>query len=320
MLLEPCGMFSPQPGPSTVSAMAASLRPISYWGVIMPRRGTLLNAVFRLYEHSGITMASAVAFSFIVSLFPFCIFIGALASVFGGRELAAAAVENIVQNLPERVADTLAPEVEAVMGRSRFDLLTFSAAFALVFATGSIETLRQALNEAYRQRENRSYPICLLISTVFVLVTAVSTLVLTSGLVVWPAIVARLEPAWLSRPEAAWLRTLLDSQWLSAGTRYAIAAAVIGIQLIAMHLWLAAGRRRLREVLPGVVVSVLLWLATVAFYSSYLDLNDYARFYAGLSQIMAALIFFWVTAVIVILGAELNRGIIEIRKLEGDRS
>ena len=40
---------------------------------------------------------------------------------------------------------------------------------------------------------------------------------------------------------------------------------------------------------------------------------DYSRFYAGLTQIMSALVFFQLAAVIVILGAEVNRGLAEVR-------
>lgn len=284
----------------------------------MKRRLTAWELIYRLYEQSGITLASAMAFSFIVSLFPFCIFLGALAGVFGGRELADQAVGIMVDSLPERVAEALAPEVSAIMGASRFDLLTFSAAFALVFATGAIETMREALNGAYRVAENRSYPLCLTISAGFVVAGALALLVLTGILVVWPAIVTRLEPSWLAKPEAEWARRLLSSSLLSAGMRYAVSGCVIAAILFAMHLWLAAGRRTILEVWPGVVLSVLLWLLTAALFSLYLDLNDYARFYAGLSQLMAALIFFWASAVIVLLGAELNRGMAEARKLRAE--
>ena len=38
----------------------------------MKRYRTVLEAIYRLYAHSGFTMAGAVAFSFVVSLFPFC--------------------------------------------------------------------------------------------------------------------------------------------------------------------------------------------------------------------------------------------------------
>jgi membrane protein len=281
----------------------------------MQRSDTLLQAIYRLYEHSGITLASAVAFSVILSIFPFCIFLGSIAGVFGGRELAEQAVLLMVDVLPAPVAEALAPEVRNVMGQSRFDLLTFSAAFALIFAMGAIETLREALNVAYRTPENRTYPTCLAVSAAFVFVGALSLLLLTAGLVVWPAIVARLEPSWLARSEAGWVRSLLNSTLLSGGVRYAVAGGVIAIQLIAMHLWLAAGRRTLAEIWPGILLSVVLWLLTAMLFATYLDFNDYARFYAGLSQLMAALIFFWVSAVIVLLGAELNRGLLEFRRM-----
>jgi membrane protein len=83
----------------------------------MQRYRAVLEALYRLYEHSGFTMAGAVAFSFVVSVFPFCIFLGALAGIFGGRELAAQAVEQLFQILPQGVAEGIAPQVEAIMAQ-----------------------------------------------------------------------------------------------------------------------------------------------------------------------------------------------------------
>jgi membrane protein len=248
-----------------------------------------------------------VAFSFVVSLFPFCIFLGALAGIFGGRELASQAVDQLFHILPQGVAAGIAPQVEAIMGSTRIDLLTASAGLALFFATNAIETLRAALNGAYRVIEQRPYLFCLLRSMLFVLVSAVSMLVLTWVVVVGPVVAARFDPSLT--------QSVLRSTWMAAGLRYAFAAAVIGVQLVAFHLWLPAGRRRIKDVWPGVLLSVILWLTLAGLYSYYLNFSDYTRFYAGLSQLMVALIFFQMTAVIVILGAELNRGILELKRL-----
>lgn len=275
-------------------------------GMKKPQRPqTLLESIYRLYEHSGFSMAGSVAFSFVVSLFPFCIFLGALAGIFGGRELADQAVGQLFQVLPKQVAEGLVPQVENIMGTRRIDLLTFSAGLALFFATSAIETLRAALNGAYRVAETRPYPLCLLLSMGFVFVSAVSMLVLTWFVVVGPSIASEFEPSWL--------KALLDTTWIAVFKRYLLAGSVIGAQLIAFHLWLAAGKRTVREVLPGVALSVVLWLALAALYSYYLNFNDYARFYAGLSQLMVALIFFQFTAIIIILGAELNRGLMQFK-------
>jgi membrane protein len=278
----------------------------------MRRLKRLAEAIYRTYEHSGFAMAGAVAFSFVVSLFPFCIFLGALSGVFGGRELAQDAINQLFAILPEPVAKGIAPEVEAVMGSRRIDLLTLSGFLALFFATSAIETLRAALNGAYRVHEKRPYPLCLLISMLFVFVSAISTLVLTWAVVVGPSVIG---PAIASRFQAPWIKAVFDSTDLGPGIRYTLAGGVIAVQLFAFHLWLAAGRRSIADVAPGIALSIGLWLALAGVWSHYLEITNYSLFYAGLSQLMIALIFFQFTAITILLGAEFNRGLLEVKRL-----
>lgn len=273
----------------------------------MKRFRTFLEALYRLYEHSGFALAGAVAFSFVVSIFPFCIFLGALSGVFGGHELAEQAITQLFDILPRPVAEGLTPEVRAIMGTSRIDLLTVSGFLALFFSTSAIETMRAALNGAYRVHETRPYPLCLLISMAFVFVSAVTTLVLTWAVVVGPGLAAKFQPGWA--------KTLFDPTWLGPGFRYLLAGAVIAAQLLAFHLWLASGRRRLADVWPGIALSIVLWLALAGLWSHYLAVTNYSLFYAGLSQLMIAMIFFQFTAITVLLGAELNRGIMEFKRM-----
>jgi membrane protein len=267
---------------------------------------SILRAFYELFADSGFSMAGAVAFSFVLSLFPFCIFLGTLAGYFGGEALAKQAVEQLFEMAPAPVAEAIAPEVMRVMGQSRFGLLTFGAVIALFFATSAIESLRAALNVAYRVKERRSYFLCLLESGMFVVLSAVGMLALAWGVVVGPQMASRFKPDWL-----LWLA---DTGWVALIGRYAIVVAAIGVQLIAYHLWLAAGQRRLSDVWPGVALSIVLWLIAAQAFASWLTLSDYSRFYAGLTQVMSALVFFQVSAIIVILGAELNRGIVEVRR------
>ena len=182
---------------------------------------------------SGFAMAGAVAFSFVLSLFPFCIFLGALAGVFGGEARAREGIKQLFEIVPAPVAEALAPEVMAVMGRTRLDLLTFGAFISLFFATSAIESLRAALNVAYRQKETRSYPVCLLQSSAFVIVSAVGMLVLTWGVVVGPELAARFKPTWL-----LWLA---DTGWLPLIVRFGIVITAIGLQLLAYHIAIRRG-------------------------------------------------------------------------------
>lgn len=262
-------------------------------------------ALRRLFEDSGFAMAGAIAYSFLLSLFPFCIFLGALAGTIGGRDLANYAVRQLFEVVPLPVAQALTPEVERVMGQSQYGILTFGAAISLIFATSAIESLRSALNAAYRVKEGRSYAFCIAQSSFFVFLTATAILTVAWGVVVGPAIAQ-------SSGSVA-LHWLIDHGLFATPTRYSIVIAVTMVQLVAYHLWLAAGKRSLWEVWPGVLISMVLWLVAAALYSRWLAISDYAKFYAGLTQLFSALIFFQYTGVIIILGAEFNRALADVK-------
>lgn len=66
---------------------------------------------------------------------------------------------------------------------------------------------------------------------------------------------------------------------------------------------------------PGVLLSIVLWLALAGLWSRYLAITNYSLFYAGLSQLMIALIFFQFTAITILLGAEFNRGVSEMKRM-----
>src|SRR3954463_1944806 len=84
-------------------------------------------AGWRLMDHDGLMVAGYMAFAAFTSLFPFLIFLAALASVLGTRETADETVEGLFQFLPPDVARTLAPAVHEVMAGHHGGLLTLSA-------------------------------------------------------------------------------------------------------------------------------------------------------------------------------------------------
>jgi membrane protein len=267
------------------------------------------NAIYELFADSGFSMAGAVAYSFLLALFPFCIFLGAFAGYFGGAGLARAAVEELFHVLPGSVASAIEPEVMSVMGQSRFGLLTLGALISLFFATSAIESLRAALNVAYRVKETKSYPVCILQSMFLVLLSALGLLAMSWGIIVGPQLAAKFRPNWL-----LWMT---NESWMTFTIRYIIVACAVGAQLLAYHMFLAAGERRARDVWPGVAVSIVLWILLANLFTRWLQVNDYSRFYAGLTQLMSALVFFQMAAIIVILGAEMNRALAEVRGRNG---
>src|SRR5690606_5111617 len=120
------------------------------------------------------------------------------------------------------------------------------------FASNGVEALRTALNRAYRVPETRSLVFRRAQSFVFVIIATLCFLAV-SLLVVLAPVIARF-----SEQHMPWVSEHIDS---TAAWRYSLTAAVIVFALIAVHLWLPAGRRRLSQILPGVSVTLLAWMA-----------------------------------------------------------
>jgi membrane protein len=90
---------------------------------------------------------------------------------------------------------------------------------------------------------------------------------------------------------------------------------VIIVSLTIVHLWLPAGRRRINEVFPGILATLVLWLISGEVFGQYLAefAYGYVTMYAGLASVMIALVFLYINASIFIFGGEMNSVIAELR-------
>ena len=259
----------------------------------------------RFLDHDGWAIASHIALSILLSLFPFIIVITALASLFGSADLADRAADFLFDAWPAEVAAPIAREIRHVLTVTRSDALTIGALFAVYFSSSGIEALRIALNRAYRCHEWRPWYLTRIESIVFVLFGAIAlllfALLVVLGPVIWATIIAYA-------PALAPLGTLI------VVLRIAIASVVIFLVLLIAHLWLAAGRRRVRDVLPGILATMVLWLVGGTVFGVYLEdfgSRGYVTTYAGLASFAVALIFLYLLGAIFIFGGELNAALVD---------
>ena len=248
----------------------------------------------------GWAIASHIALSTLMALFPFLIVVTALAAFFfGSKQLADEAARLLLQAWPQQVAGPIAADVSGVLTNAHGSILTFGAIFALYFASSGVESLRIGLNRAYDMTEARAWWLLRLESIGYVLVGAVAILAFSFLVVLAPVIWDKL---------VYYVPTLAPFYGMVTLARYGIAAAVLIIALVIVHLWLPAGRRSFAEIAPGIVVTLALWLISGAAFGRYLAAYAFAyvSMYAGLASAMIALVFLYLTATIFIYGGELN--------------
>jgi len=266
------------------------------------------DAFWHFSEDDGWAMASHVALSALLAIFPFLIFGTTLATFLGADQFSETAVHLIFDNLPQNIAGPIAREVTQVLTIPRGGLLTISVLAAFYFASNGVEALRISLNRAYRVVETRPWYITRPISLGYVLASVLALVMLSIFLVAAP-LALRYAGRWI--PWATDLLIVVDS-WSSWG-----AVATVAVALFICHLYLPAGRRRFLDVLPGIVLTMLAWTAGAYGFGYYIStFANYAATYAGLASIMIALVFLYMTGVIFIIGAEINAALLKYRVRE----
>ena len=152
-----------------------------------------------------------------------------------------------------------------------------------------------ALNVAYEEREGRS---SLRLNLVALLLTLGGIVGVAAGLAVIVGVPAALPFTWLG-PLA------------SAAVRACSFALLLGFTVLALAvLYRFAPSRaepKWRWVTPGALLAAGLWLlASLAFSSYVANFGSYDAYYGTLGGVVVALLWFWISAYAVILGAELD--------------
>lgn len=263
-------------------------------------------AFIHFNDDDGWAMASHVALSTLLAVFPFLIFATALASFVGADAFADTAVHIIFDTWPKSIAEPISQQVLEVLTVNRGGVLTVSVIAAAFFASNGVEALRVSLNRAYRVSEKRSILYNRAQSLGFVVIAALILLAISFLLVLAPLLTDFMRK-WL--PWSDELVAHLDN-W-----RVVVAVIVLFVGLMVCHRWLPAGSRTFRSIVPGVMVTMIFWMAGALLFSAYLQrFSTYVATYAGLASIMIALIFLYIVAAIFILGAELNASILAERE------
>lgn len=248
----------------------------------------------------GWAIASHIALSTLMALFPFLIVVTALAGFFfGSKQLADEAARILLEAWPKEVAGPIALDIAGVLTDTRTGVLTFGVLFALYFASSGVEGLRIGLNRAYDVVEQRPWWLLRLESIAYVIVGAVMILAFSFLVVLAPLIWDKL---------LHYVPTLAPLSGLITFARYAVAVVVMMIALMIVHAWLPTGRRSFVQIAPGILATLVLWLVTGAAFGRYLAeyAFAYVSMYAGLASAMIALVFLYVCATIFIYGGELN--------------
>jgi membrane protein len=113
-----------------------------------------------------------------------------------------------------------------------------------------------------------------------------------------------------------WLPGLDPFGWIIAFLRLVAATILIVSALIVSHKFVPAGRRGWRIILPGIAITLVLWIVGGLVFGWYLESfpSSYASMYGGLTTAMVALVFLYWLAAMFLFGGEINGTVIAAKR------
>lgn len=255
--------------------------------------------VFRnIGEHHLSVIAAGVAFFGTLSIFPALAAIVGIYGFFADRSGVLENLDEIRHFLPADaylLIDTQARALVAV-SQPRLGLASLVALFFAIWtARSSVGALIEGLDVVYREQDSRSlvwsYAVALAL-TMLVILIIVGALLATVAV---PAVLQIVDFG----PLASWLATAVPMLILGAAAVFVIGA----LYRYGPHRALA----RKRWVTLGAVLATVAWLVASLLLSLYIsNFSNFNKTYGSLGAVIALMFWFYVSAFVVLLGAEVN--------------
>src|SRR5262249_57236757 len=140
------------------------------------RRALIIAAdAFRHFNaDDGWAIASHIALSALMAMFPFFILLTSLAAFFDAADLADEVANMMLATWPNEVARPIAADIHKVLTTTHTGALTLGLLLAVFFASSGVESLRIGLNRAYGVVETRHWILLRLESIAYTLLAAVA--------------------------------------------------------------------------------------------------------------------------------------------------
>ncbi len=263
----------------------------------------LTRTLERYFLHGVAQEGASLAYYLLFMLFPLMIF---LSSLLGLLELDISSISRaLAALLPAGVVDLVESYLTYVSQTSSRAMLWFGLVFTIYFPMRAADCLMMSVRKAYhlpRPRNQILYMAKVLLYTVFLLVTIALTLAL--------ATVGRAALEFADRfvvvPDA-FIDLWSDLRFLVLG----------GVMFGAVGLLYAAAqdsRQPARNVVPGALVALVGWLVVSAAFSFYVEnFANYTVIYGALGTVIVLMMWLNLTAVVLIMGAEVNGVLVSLR-------
>jgi len=257
---------------------------------------SLVRSIKKFSNDDMAVYAAALSYQLLFSIFPFMIFLLALLGLLNITELFDWLLKQAQTMLPGRASELVNNIVEQIRSGAG-GALSFGAVVGLWSASSAVRMTMHALNVAYEVEDPavwKKFPLSILYTVLLaVLVIAAAALML-----IGPRLAA-----WVAK--LVGLGDVFTTVWTWARIPVGVMLLVLVAALI-YYLFPNTGQP-FQLITPGAILAVIVWVVASLGFSWYVaNFASYNSVYGSLAGVIVLLLYFFISAAILLLGAELN--------------
>ena len=272
--------------------MFAHLRiPIS-WGELAKR------SIKEAWDDNALDLAAQQAYYFFFALFPALLFVIAIASFFPLSTLIDDVVQMLSRFAPKDVVDIITGAMSSLSNQNSGGILTFAFLVTIWSSSGAMVSIITTLNAAYDVTESRPWWKTRLIAIALTVGIAVFILASMFLVIAGPTLAENL---------AARLHLGEAFKWTWWVLQWPIVFALVATGIGLVYYFAPDVEQDWVWITPGSVAATLLWLAVSLGLKMYYQLVPNANAaYGTIGGIMVLMLWFYLSGVALLLGAEMN--------------
>jgi membrane protein len=257
-------------------------------------KSAAVNIVRDMEKNHTMAFSAALAYYFVLALFPFLIFLSAIAAHLPLPDFFSQVMGLIARVVPAASMGPLRSLMKSTILSAHGRLLTFGILFTLWSASSGFTALIDALNTAYDVSETRRYWKTRGLAMLLTFSVGCLLIIALSLLLVGPGLSARLTEAFG-----------LGDLWPYVRWAVAIACTVLAVELL--YFVAPNVKQKFLSTLPGALIAVGGWLGLSYLLGIYfLNFSAYSRGYGSLGVALAFSIWLYWTGFVVLIGAQFN--------------
>ncbi|HEN8712778.1 YihY/virulence factor BrkB family protein [Pseudomonas sp. GD03746] len=273
----------------------------------LPLHRILVRTVKEFLDDEMSTYASALAYQMLFSLFPFLLFLIALIGFLHLPDFFSWLRMQSELVLPPQALEQVNPVIDQLQ-QSKGGLLSVGIVIALWTASAGVRLMMSAMNAAYDVPEGRPVWKRIPLSIFYTVGIAGMLLAAAALMVLGPQVME-----WIAAQIG--MQEVIVTVWTILRWPAIIILMMVAVAVI--YYVMPDVKQKFRFITPGSVLAVVVWIiASLAFAYYVKTFADYNAMYGSIGAIIVLLLYFYISAAVLLLGAEMN-AVIEHMSAEG---